>query len=203
MRSLLITASLWVVTFVAARSAPSADPHLMPALRLPAPQAAYLRSMPHLLRSPRRTDRYDPLILEQAQRYRLNPRLLKAVIAAESGFSPTARSPRGARGLMQVMPATAEEMGIRGSLYDPAINVHAGAKYLALLHNAAFRKYGIKGKAYAETPLWLQKRIVAAYNAGPRALSGRGWCSQTRLYVEKVMYYSRTDVARLRLERAS
>lgn len=198
MRSLLIVASVWVVSIVlpAGLVLPAAS-CLMP-LKHTRTDRAYLNAFHRLKRLPD-ADRYDALIASQAQRHHLNPRLLKAVIAAESGFEPGARSPRGARGLMQVMPATAREMGIQGSLEDPAVNIKAGAAYLALLHKAAYRRFGLTG-SYTQAPYWVEKRIVAAYNAGPKALSGRGWCTQTRLYADKVMFFYRSDLAQLRPE---
>jgi soluble lytic murein transglycosylase-like protein len=196
MRSLLIVASVWAVSIVLPSGLvlPAAS-CLMPPKRSRADRA-YLSAFHRLKRLPD-ADRYDALIARQARRHRLNPRLLKAVIAAESGFEPHARSPRGARGLMQVMPATALEVGVRGSLEDPAVNIKAGAAYLALLHKAAYRRFGLTG-AYTRAPYWVEKRIVAAYNAGPKALSGRGWCAQTRLYADKVMFFYRSDLAQLR-----
>lgn len=97
---------------------------------------------------------------------------------------------------MQVMPATAAELGIRGSLEDPRVNITAGASYLALLRRAARLRFHINSAA--PEPRWLQARVIAAYNAGPRALSGTGWCRQTRLYVEKVQFFYRTDLATIR-----
>ena len=200
MRSLLIVASVWVVSVVAPAGLvlPAAS-CLMPQ-RQTRTDRAYLTAFHRLKRLPD-ADRYDALIAREAQKRHLNARLLKAVIAAESGFEPTARSPRGARGLMQVMPATALEMGVRGSLDDPATNIKAGAAYLALLHKAAYRRFGLTG-SFTQAPYWVEKRVVAAYNAGPRALSGSGWCTQTRLYADKVMFFYRSDLAQLRPSQA-
>src|SRR5688572_15158489 len=67
------------------------------------------------------------VILEHSERERLSPRLVRAVIQAESEFRPGAVSPRGARGLMQLMPATAEEFGVPAArLSEPGPNVRAG-----------------------------------------------------------------------------
>src|SRR5207248_1311798 len=123
---------------------------------------SYLNAFHRLKRLPD-ADRYDALIARTALKHHLNPRLLKAVIAAESGFEPDARSPRGARGLMQVMPATAREVGVLGSLEDPVVNIKAGAAYLVVLHKAAYRRFGLTG-SYAQAPYWVEKRVVAAYN---------------------------------------
>jgi soluble lytic murein transglycosylase-like protein len=176
---------------------PPADPAVMPAFRLTKAERCYIKALGLLARS-RRADRYDGLILAEARARGLDPRLLKAVMAAESGFDPAAVSVAGARGLMQVMPATAREMGVMGDLHDPAANVRAGAAYLQLLHRAAFKRFGIKGRDYARAPRWVQHRVVAAYNAGPRALTGERWPTQTRHYAAKVMLFQSSDLARLR-----
>jgi soluble lytic murein transglycosylase-like protein len=199
MRSLLLAASVWVVFLVALTGPLSrpAAPCLMPPYAPSKADRAYLSAFRRLSRAAR-ADAYDDLILREARRRRLDARLLKAVIAAESGFEPLARSPRGARGLMQVMPETARELGVTGSLDDPATNIRAGAAYLALLRSAAYRRFGLSGPR-AQAPYWVEKRVVAAYNAGPRALSGEGWCSQTRHYVDKVMFFYGTDLARVRI----
>lgn len=198
MRSLLIVAGVWAAAvLILTGLAPTADPCMMPPYKMSKPDRSYLKAFHHLVRAPK-VDAYDALIDAQARRRHLNPRLLKAVIAAESGFDPRARSPRGARGLMQVMPATAREMGISGSLEDPARNIRAGAAYLAVLHSAAYKKFGLTG-SYDQAPYWVEKRIAAAYNAGPKALNGKGWCTQTRLYADKVMFFYRSDLAQVRL----
>jgi len=199
MRSLLIVASVWAVSLlVPAGVVLPAASCLMPPYKQSQADRSYLKAFHHLVRAPD-TDLYDTLIVRQAQRRRLNPRLLKAVIAAESGFDPRARSPRGALGLMQVLPSTAREMGVYGSLEDPANNIAAGAAYLAVLHSAAYRRYRMTG-SYASAPYWLEKRVVAAYNAGPKALGGTGWCRQTRLYADKVMFFYHSDLAQVRLK---
>lgn len=199
MRSLLIVAGVWAVSLlVPAGVVLPAASCLMPPYKQSQADKSYLKAFHHLVRAPD-ADRYDALIARHAQRRHLNPRLLKAVIAAESGFDPRARSPRGALGLMQVMPSTAREMGVAGSLEDPANNVAAGAAYLALLHALAFKRYRLTG-SYAQAPYWIEKRVVAAYNAGPKALGGTGWCAQTRLYADKVMFFYHSDLAQLRVK---
>jgi len=143
-----------------------------------------------------RTDRYNRLILRYAGRYRLDPRLVKAVMAAESEFCHRAVSPAGAVGLMQLMPRTAREMGIsRRLLFDPESNIRAGAAYLAQLFSRILRS---KTPARADTvgaPMWVVQRVLAAYNAGPRLLR-RDRCSRRiRDYVRKVLLYYRSKIS--------
>ena len=88
-----------------------------------------------------------------ADKYGLPRRLVRSVISTESGFEPRAVSPKGAIGLMQLMPATAEELG--ADPRDPAQNVDAGTRYLRDL----LEKY--------DGGLW---HALAAYNAGPGAV---------------------------------
>ncbi len=162
---------------------------------------AYRRTFEVLIAHPEVTDQYDELILKYASAYHVDERLLKAIIAAESEFFIGAVSPRGARGLMQLMPATAREFGIApGLLSVPEYNIAAGAAYIANLMDAARKRFKLKGVDFRDAPLWLQERIIAAYNAGPRFLFTRsGFYPQTRTYVRKVLlfYHSRvTDVRR-------
>lgn len=166
-----------------------ADPPLV--VPQPHPTAAYRRTFSLLLNNPDRTDRYDALILQHAHAYRLDPRLLKAVIAAESEFVTTAVSPKGALGLMQVMPKTAEAMGVPAhKLKVPQWNIRAGAAYLAWLFKAAWKRFKLGGLRYQDAPLWLKQRIIAAYNAGPRFLfRNGGWYNQTKHYVRKVLLF--------------
>ena len=94
---------------------------------------------------------YDDIIAEAAAEFDLDPALIRSVMRAESAFNPMVISPAGAQGLMQLMPALAEEMGVVDP-FDPRQNIMGGAKYLRWLldHNRG------------NIPLTL-----AGYNAGP------------------------------------
>ena len=122
-----------------------------------------------------RSAEYDPIIEKAAELASVQPELLRAVIVVESGFDPQAVSKAGARGLMQLMPATARAYGVRDA-NDPSQNVHAGARYLRDLID----RY--------ENDLEL---VLAAYNAGETAVSRYGRTvppyGETRRYVPKVL----------------
>jgi len=161
----------------------------------PVPPLPFERTFFRLLARPQ-TKGYDALIQVHADRLGLDPRLVKSVIAAESEFTARAKSPAGALGLMQVMPATSEDMGISGkALYEPEANIRAGTAYMAYLFERAWRKYHLKGVSYRNAPAWLVQRIVAAYNAGPRFLAHRRLYVQTRDYVRKVLLFYRSKVS--------
>lgn len=98
-------------------------------------------------------ERFEALVREHAERQSLRPELVRAVIQVESGFNPGATSPKGAMGLMQLMPQTARELGVANA-YDPDENIRGGTTYLRQLLN----KYGQEDLA------------LAAYNAGPGAV---------------------------------
>jgi soluble lytic murein transglycosylase-like protein len=119
-------------------------------------------------------EQFEPLVQEHAARHALRPELVRAVIQVESGFNPRARSPRGAMGLMQLMPATARELGVRDA-YDPAENIRGGTAYLRKLID---RYDGNEDLA------------LAAYNAGADAVDRHGKTippyRETRDYVKKV-----------------
>lgn len=124
----------------------------------------------------RRRAKYATLIAQVARKYRLDPRLLHAVIRAESAYDPRAVSPKGAIGLMQLLPETARRYGI-DDLYDPRANLEAGARYL--------RDLLLQFKDV--------KLAVAAYNAGERAVQKHGNrippYRETRRYVARVMKF--------------
>ena len=162
------------------------------------PPAPFERTFRRLL-GRRETSGYDGLIRSYAAEKDLDPRLVKSVIAAESEFSARAKSPAGAVGLMQVMPRTADSLGVAGrSLFDPEANIRAGTAYLAYLFERAWKRYHLKGVAFSRAPGWLIQRVVAAYNAGPRFLAHRRLYRQTREYIRKVLMYYRSSVTELR-----
>ncbi len=117
---------------------------------------------------------YDSLIEEHASRQNLRADLVRAVIQVESGFNPRALSNKGAMGLMQLMPSTAVEMGVRNA-YDPVQNIRGGTAYLRQLLD----RFG-GDEALA----------LAAYNAGAGAVTKYGDAippyRETRQYVEKI-----------------
>ncbi|MBS1159145.1 MAG: lytic transglycosylase, catalytic [Proteobacteria bacterium] len=121
--------------------------------------------------------RYDQVVAQTALAYGLESSLLHAVISAESGYNPAAVSPKGARGLMQLMPATALRYGVADAL-DPVQNLQGGARYLRDL-----LKMFNSDKRLA----------VAAYNAGENAVARYGNqippYRETVSYVPKVMRY--------------
>ena len=117
----------------------------------------------------------DPFIVQAAQRHRIAPALLRSVIAAESAYAVHAVSPRGALGLMQLMPATAHAYGVTDPM-DPAQNVDAGARHLRSLLD----RFG------DNTVL-----ALAAYNAGASAVERHGGrvppFAETLAYVPRVL----------------
>jgi soluble lytic murein transglycosylase-like protein len=118
---------------------------------------------------------YGAMIFEAAKRHSLNPQVVAALIRAESSGNPRAISNKGARGLMQLMPATAERFGLRRErLLDPKENLEAGVKYLSWL--------------IEQFPNDLSK-VLAAYNAGENAVwryNGIPPYRETREYVRRI-----------------
>jgi soluble lytic murein transglycosylase len=120
---------------------------------------------------------YDRLIRKIALRHRIQPALVKAVIAAESNFKPDAVSRVGAQGLMQLMPRTAEELGVERP-FGVIENIDGGVRYL----RAMLDRYGDLTRA------------LAAYNAGPTAVDryrGVPPYRETQAYVKRVLQYYR------------
>ncbi len=126
---------------------------------------------------------YNSIINDAAEKYGVEPALIKAIIMAESSYNHRAISKRGAIGLMQLMPATANALGVE-DIYDPAHNVYGGAKYIKMLLD---RYNGDLELA------------LAAYNAGSkkvRKYNGIPPFRATRTYIKKVFeYYWRYQLA--------
>ena len=163
------------------------------------PRSSDTRLIRRLMAKPKKISGYDAMIRANAARHGLDPRLVKAVIAAESEFTVRAKSPTGALGLMQLMPDTANEVGVSSKLlFDPESNIRAGTAYLAHLFARAWKRYHLKGVSYSRAPQWVIQRIIAAYNAGPRFLTRRRLYQQTRHYVRKVLMFYRSAVTDLR-----
>jgi SLT domain-containing protein len=119
---------------------------------------------------------YDRLIRRTAAANKVDMALVKAVMHAESAFNPNAISPKGASGLMQLMPETAERYGVE-DIFDPVQNVQGGVRYLRDLL-VMFKNN--------------HRLAIAAYNAGENAVfkyKGIPPYSETRQYVRKVMNY--------------
>lgn len=133
-----------------------------------------------------RSQAYSGMIEHAAQANRLDPALVRAVIVAESGCDPQATSKRGARGLMQLMPQTARQYGVKNA-FDPEQNIRAGSQYLRDLAD----RY--------QDDLQL---VLAAYNAGPQAVDSHGrkipQFRETLDYVPKVLriYHRLIELAR-------
>jgi soluble lytic murein transglycosylase-like protein len=116
---------------------------------------------------------YDALIERAAARHGVPYSLVKAVVAAESGFDPRALSRAGAQGLMQLMPGTARDLGVDDPL-DPAKNVEGGTRYLGALLRS-FKS---------------ERLALAAYNAGPTRVAKLGRVPdfpETQAYIGKVL----------------
>src|SRR5215471_3464487 len=117
---------------------------------------------------------YDDLIAQHATANALNPDFVRAVIQAESAFNPWARSPKGAMGLMQLMPSTAAVYRVLDA-YNPAENIRAGVAYLKSLMTRYDNDVSL---------------ALAAYNAGPNAVEKYGRTvppyKETRKYVARI-----------------
>ena len=126
----------------------------------------YARPVNHL--------RYDPYISKAARRFSVDPLLIKAIISAESNFDRTAVSKKGAKGLMQLMPATINDMNVSDP-FDAEDNITGGTRYFSRLLKTFNGDLNL---------------TLAAYNAGPTVVKKIGRVpkiSETRNYVSKVI----------------
>ncbi len=127
----------------------------------------------------RNPDEFEPIIKSLASEYGVDKSLVKAVIHAESGYNPNAVSSKGAQGLMQLMPKTAQGLKV-GNSFDPKENIRGGIRYLRFLLDT------FKGDVTL---------ALAAYNAGLSRVSQYGGVppyQETRNYISKVLAYQKT-----------
>lgn len=127
---------------------------------------------------------YDEVIVEHARLNGVRTDLVRAVVQVESGYNPYARSPKGALGLMQLMPATVQQFGVRNP-FNPAENVRAGVAYLRQLLD----RYNND-----------EELALAAYNAGPGAVDSHGQAvppyRETRDYLSRITHMASRPVER-------
>ena len=122
---------------------------------------------------------FEPIISSLSSEYGVDRNLIKAVIHAESGYNPNAVSPKGASGLMQLMPGTARDLKVSNS-FDPRENIRGGVRYLRFLLDT------FKGDV---------SLALAAYNAGLTKVSKYGGIppyGETQNYVAKVLSYQKS-----------
>jgi len=124
--------------------------------------------------------KYDGLIREMARKYQVDYNLIRAVIKAESDFNPGAISPKGAKGIMQLMPETAQDMAVK-NVFNPRENIEGGVKYLRQLLDKFNNNLHL---------------AVAAYNAGENAVINCNYTippyDETQQYVKRVLFYLRS-----------
>lgn len=154
--------------------------------------AAYQREefeAPDASPSPK-ADGIPGLVEAASDRHQVDADFINSVIKAESGFNPRARSPKGAQGLMQLMPATASRLGVMNA-YEPGVNIEGGTRYLRQLLE---HYHGDAIKA------------LAAYNAGPQRVEqyqGVPPYRETRNYVRRIITdFNRKKLAQQKAESA-
>ena len=137
----------------------------------------YIRSYPK--KPTQYIKEYDGIISQASRRFKVEPSLIKAVIKAESDFNQKAVSHKGAKGLMQLMPDTANDMKVANP-FNPEENIFGGTRYLSLL----LERYKNN-----------KKLSLAAYNAGPEAVAtykGIPPYPETKAFIKRVLtYYNR------------
>ena len=168
-----------IVLMLNVRSAPGADPEEVPQSKShKIPHVTTLANARITITPVRKSksDRFNPVITKAADRYAVDPALIKAVIMAESSYNPKAVSRQGAKGLMQLMPGTARALGVKNA-FNPAHNINGGVKYLRQLLDI------FNDDA---------RLALAAYNAGTSKVKRHGGVppiKSTRIYVKKVFAY--------------
>lgn len=118
--------------------------------------------------------KYDNIIKKASEKYSVSESLIKSIIKQESNFNSKAVSPKGAKGLMQLMPETAKLLGVK-NVFNPEENINGGVKYLKMLLNK-FNGDVVKA--------------LAAYNAGPKAVekyNGVPDYAETKSYVKNIL----------------
>jgi soluble lytic murein transglycosylase len=123
-------------------------------------------------------NKYDDIIHQVSRLFQVDSYLIKAIIKAESNFDHRALSKKGAQGLMQLMPGTADDMNVKDP-FDPKQNIFGGTSYISML----LKRFN-NNKALA----------VAAYNAGPQEVESRNCIPpfpETHTFIKRVMDYYR------------
>jgi len=121
---------------------------------------------------------FQPIVLKAANRHKVDPAMVMAIIMAESSYNPKAISKKGAKGLMQLMPTTAKSLGVK-DIFNPEHNINAGVRYFKKLLNQ------FNGDV---------ELALAAYNAGSRKVRehrGIPPFGATKYYIKKVIKYYR------------
>jgi soluble lytic murein transglycosylase-like protein len=116
---------------------------------------------------------FDPIIEKYSTEHQVDPSLIRSIIAQESGFNPKAVSPKGARGLMQLMPSTAASLGVKNS-FDPEQNIQGGIKHFRFLLNSFDNNLELS---------------LAAFNAGQNLVQRLGRVpaiKETKEYVQSI-----------------
>ena len=134
----------------------------------PAPETPLVKTHYHRILA--KLQKFNSLIERYSQMNEIDPNLTRAMIYVESAGDPQAVSHKGARGLMQLMPATASDMGVSNPL-DPAQNIFGGTRYIQSL---------VKRFGSVDLALW-------AYNAGPELVKRKKLPSETRRYIPEVI----------------
>jgi hypothetical protein len=150
---------------------------------------AEYETQPFVKRNVKTNPAFYPIILQASSRYQVDPNLVRAIIMAESGYNPNAVSKKGAKGLMQLMPKTAQYLGVADS-FNPEHNIDGGVRY--------FRQ--LLDRFDGDTAL-----ALAAYNAGSRYVmqyQGVPPFKETQYYIKKVLLYYQSYRMQMRVHEA-